>query len=98
MTLTASRAVTLTAITAAAPFAVRGTTLPATLAAGGTLAVPVSFTPSSWGQASGNLTVATADGETVQLGGAVWDAPGLVRRRSRCPSPTCPPAARTPRW
>ncbi|MFE4541133.1 choice-of-anchor D domain-containing protein [Arthrobacter sp. NPDC056727] len=69
VTITATRAVTLSSITAAAPFGIGTlTSLPATLATGDSLTVPVIFSPTAPGQADGTLTVKTADGETVLLG------------------------------
>ncbi|WP_437773801.1 choice-of-anchor D domain-containing protein [Arthrobacter sp. KNU40] len=69
VTITASRPVSISSVTASAPFQI-GTslTLPQTLAGGGSLAVPVTFSPSAAGQADGTLTVTTADGETDILG------------------------------
>jgi hypothetical protein len=69
VTVTAARPVTITAITAAAPFGISpAPALPVTLPAGGTLAVPVTFSPTVAGQANGNLSVTTSDGETDLLG------------------------------
>ena len=69
VTITASRAVTVSSITARAPFKI-GTelTLPRKLAKGGSMTVPVNFSPTVPGQADGTLTVKTADGETDLLG------------------------------
>jgi hypothetical protein len=68
VTLTASAAVTVSAITTTGPFT-RGTpskTLPTTLAAGGTMTVPVTFTPTAAGPAGGSLTITTSgQGTTV---------------------------------
>ena len=69
VTITASRAVTVSSITASAPFKIGTTlTLPRTLAKGGSMTVPVTFSPTAPGQADGTLTVKTADGETDLLG------------------------------
>lgn len=65
--LTASRALTVSAISASAPFAATPGTLPQTVAAGGQLSVPVSFAPTAPGGATGSLTVSTDQG-TVDLG------------------------------
>lgn len=67
VTVTANRAITLTAAAATAPFAVGALPLPLQLAQGASAAIPVSFTPSAWGQTSGTLSLSTADGETVKL-------------------------------
>ncbi len=69
VTITASRAVTVNTITANAPFGLGATlTLPRALAKGGSMTVPVTFSPAVPGQADGTLTVKTADGETNVLG------------------------------
>ena len=64
MRLTATRAVTLTAVTAQAPFHTPALAGPRTLAKGETTEVPVSFTPGDAGQSSGalELTVRSAAG------------------------------------
>ena len=69
VTVTASRNVTINSITTSAPFKI-GTslTLPRKVSKGASLAVPVTFSPTAWGQVDGTLTVKTADGETVLLG------------------------------
>ncbi|GAA3266483.1 choice-of-anchor D domain-containing protein [Dactylosporangium vinaceum] len=66
VTVTATRAVRITAVTAAAPFATTPPALPVSLSAGQTLAVPVRFTPSATGGATGSLTF-TTDAGTVAL-------------------------------
>ena len=68
VTITATRAVTVSAVTAAAPFGIGTLTLPRTLAKGGSMTVPVTFSPTAPGQADGALTVKTSDGETDLLG------------------------------
>lgn len=69
VTITASRAVTVSSITTGAPFKVGTTaTLPRKLSKGASLAVPVTFSPTAPGQIDGTLRVKTADGETVLLG------------------------------
>ncbi len=69
VTITASRAVTVSSITTSTPFRIGTTlTLPRTLAKGGSMTVPVAFSPAVPGQADGTLRVKTADGETVLLG------------------------------
>lgn len=62
VTVTATKAVTVSAISAAAPFSTGTTTLPTTLAAGATLTVPVTFTPSSSGASAGALSFTTSAG------------------------------------
>ena len=69
VTITASRAVTVSSITTRAPFKIGTTlTLPRKLAKGASMTVPVTFSPTVPGQADGTLTVKTADGETNLLG------------------------------
>lgn len=68
VTITASRAVTISAVTTSAPFGIGALTLPRTLAKGGSMTVPVTFAPTAPGQADGTLTVKTSDGETNLLG------------------------------
>ena len=62
VTVTAARAVTVTGIATAAPFADTPPTLPVSLTAGQTLSVPVSYTPTTPGGASGSLTFTTSAG------------------------------------
>ncbi|WP_433047478.1 choice-of-anchor D domain-containing protein [Dactylosporangium sp. CS-033363] len=66
VTVTATRAVRITAISAAAPFGATPPTLPVSLNTGQTLAVPVRFTPTAAGGATGSLTF-TTDAGTVAL-------------------------------
>jgi hypothetical protein len=69
VTVTATRPVTLTAVATSAPFAVSPPpALPIALPAGGAVSVPVTFSPTAAGQANGNLSVTTSDGETDLLG------------------------------
>jgi hypothetical protein len=68
VTITASRTVTVSTVTAGAPFALGTLTLPRTLAKGGSMTVPVTFSPTAAGQADGTLTVKTSDGETDLIG------------------------------
>ena len=67
VTVTATRAVTLSKLTATAPFSVGTLALPLTLAKGASATIPVAFTPTTAGQVSGTLSVLTSDGETVAL-------------------------------
>ena len=67
-TLTATTAVTVTAVSAGTGVFDSGTTapaLPATLATGGTLKVPITFKPTSPGAATGSLTLTTNQGTIV---------------------------------
>jgi len=57
--LTATRPVTVTAITTSAPFGVSPPALPVTLSAGQRLAVPVSYSPAAAGNANGLLSITT---------------------------------------
>ncbi|MGL3804825.1 Ig-like domain-containing protein [Paeniglutamicibacter sp. R2-26] len=69
VTVTASRQITISSITAGAPFTLGPSIkLPTSLAKGASLAVPVTFSPTVAGQADGTLTVTTSDGERVLLG------------------------------
>ena len=64
-TLTANAALTVTGLTTSTPDFAAGASspaIPATLAAGQSLTVPITFTPSTTGQISGSLTVATSIG------------------------------------
>jgi hypothetical protein len=62
LTVTATKPVTVSGITAAAPFSVTAPTLPVTLASGGTLSVPVTFSPSAAGSVTGIVSFATSSG------------------------------------
>lgn len=62
VTFTATRAVTITAVTTSAPFATGAVTLPATLASGMTFVVPVTFTPATAGATAGAIRLATSAG------------------------------------
>jgi hypothetical protein len=80
ITVTATSAVTVNSVTTTAPFAVTGATtpaLPATLAKGATLTIPVGYTPTTWGTASGNLTFATDHGSTALVLTGSGTQPGL---------------------
>ncbi|MGC0314661.1 lectin-like domain-containing protein [Kitasatospora acidiphila] len=68
VTVTATRTVTVSALTAGAPFAApQNPVLPATLTAGQTLSVPVSFSPTSPAGAIGQLAL-TTDAGTLSVG------------------------------
>lgn len=60
--VTANSSFTLTGIAATAPFAATSPTSPVTLTKGDVYTVPVSFTPTTWGTASGTLTFTTDHG------------------------------------
>ena len=64
LTVQATKALNITGVTASAPFAVKPPSLPYAMAAGATLSIPVSFSPTGAGNASGIVTVAT-DGGSV---------------------------------
>jgi hypothetical protein len=78
-TLTASKTVTVSAVSAAAPFST-GTstpTLPVTLTAGQTISVPVSYSPTTWGANTGALSL-TTDSGTINVGlSGTGTQPGL---------------------
>lgn len=62
LTVTATKALTITGVSTTAPFTASIPGGTATLAAGGTLAVPVTFTPTAAGAASGTATFTTSAG------------------------------------
>jgi hypothetical protein len=62
VTVTATSPVTVNTVSTAAPFSVDAVTVPTTLAAGETMTVPVTFTPTSAGAVSGALSFATSAG------------------------------------
>lgn len=62
VTVTATSLVTVNAVSTAAPFSTGAVTLPTTLAAGASLTVPVTFTPTSAGAVSGALSFSTSAG------------------------------------
>jgi hypothetical protein len=62
LTLTATKAVTISAMSTAAPFGVTPPSLPVTLATGGTIAVPLTFTPTAAGASTGILSLTTDAG------------------------------------
>ena len=62
VTVTATTAVTVSQVATAAPFSAGAVTLPATLAAGASLTVPVTFTPTEAGAVSGALSFTTSAG------------------------------------
>jgi hypothetical protein len=68
-TLTANTTVTVSAISAAAPYTTGASTpaLPVTLTAGQSLSVPITFTPTTWGANTGQLTLTTDQGQ-IELG------------------------------
>ncbi|HEV7205109.1 MAG TPA: choice-of-anchor D domain-containing protein [Jatrophihabitans sp.] len=62
VTITAQRALVLNSVQTAAPFRVTPPALPASLAAGQTLSLPVSFTPTAPGSTTGTLSLITDQG------------------------------------
>ncbi|MFI5911758.1 choice-of-anchor D domain-containing protein [Dactylosporangium sp. NPDC051541] len=62
VTATATRTITVSAVNAAAPFAATPPALPVTLTAGQTISVPVRFSPTGPGSASGLLNFTVTDG------------------------------------
>ncbi|WP_370085300.1 beta strand repeat-containing protein [Streptacidiphilus sp. MAP12-16] len=62
LTVTATKALNVTGITAAAPFAATAPTLPYAMAAGATLSIPVTYTPTTAGSASGIVNIVTDAG------------------------------------
>ncbi|MBB5873415.1 hypothetical protein F4553_006849 [Allocatelliglobosispora scoriae] len=62
VTVTAARTVTISAISTTAPFGATPPSLPRTLTTGQTLAVPVRFTPTTTGGATGSLSFTTDAG------------------------------------
>jgi hypothetical protein len=62
VTVTAARPVTISAVSTAAPFGATPPTLPVSLTTGQTLSVPVRFTPTVAGGATGSLSFATDSG------------------------------------
>jgi hypothetical protein len=63
--LTATRTVTISAVDTTGPFAANPAALPVTLTQGQTLGVPVSYKPTTWGSATGDLTFTTGEGTTA---------------------------------
>ena len=66
VTVTAARSVTISAISTTTPFGTTPPALPVSLTAGQTLAVPVTYTPTAAGGATGSLSFSTDSG-TVAL-------------------------------
>ncbi|WP_051969448.1 choice-of-anchor D domain-containing protein [Kitasatospora azatica] len=62
LTVTATKALTVSSVTTAAPFAVTAPALPHPMAVGDTLAIPVGFTPTAAGASSGIVNLATDAG------------------------------------
>jgi hypothetical protein len=93
VTVTATRAVSISAITTAAPFAATPPALPVNLAAGQTLSVPVRYTPTTTGGATGSLTF-TTNGGTVPFDlHGVGTRPGLGATPSALAFGTVPTGA-----
>jgi hypothetical protein len=62
LTVTATKALNVTAVTTSAPFSVTAPALPHAMASGDTLAIPVAFAPTAAGASSGIVTIATDAG------------------------------------
>ncbi|HEV2636516.1 MAG TPA: choice-of-anchor D domain-containing protein [Actinocrinis sp.] len=62
VTVTAARAVTVSAISATGPYGATAPALPVSLSTGQTLSVPVTFTPTATGGATGSLVFTTSSG------------------------------------
>jgi hypothetical protein len=69
VTMTATAPVTVSSLTATGPFTLGAPSksLPATLATGGTLTVPATFTPTKPGPAGGGLTIGTSGSGNAQV-------------------------------
>ncbi|GAB3855334.1 choice-of-anchor D domain-containing protein [Dactylosporangium cerinum] len=93
VTVTATRAVSISAISTAAPFAATPPALPVNLTAGQTLSVPVRYTPTATGGATGSLTF-TTNGGTVPFDlHGVGTRPGLGATPSALSFGTVPTGA-----
>jgi Abnormal spindle-like microcephaly-assoc'd, ASPM-SPD-2-Hydin/Bacterial lectin/PQQ-like domain len=77
LTLTATRNLNVTALSTSAPFGVTAPALPASLAAGDTLSLPVSFTPGGPGAAGDILSVTTDLGTVSFALNGVGTRPGM---------------------
>jgi hypothetical protein len=78
LTVTAARPLTLTGVTADAPYTAAAPTLPRTLTAGQQISVPVTYVPDAPGVQSGNLVINTSAGaSTFDLEGR-GTRPGLA--------------------
>ena len=77
VTVTANSSFNLTGISATAPFGAASPSSPVPLAKGDTYTVPVSFTPTTWGTASGTLTFTTDHGTAVMSLTGRGTQPGL---------------------
>jgi hypothetical protein len=78
VTATATTAVTVTGVDVTSPFAVSAPALPRVLATGDQLALPVSVTPGTPGDLTGQLTLTTSAGRFVIGLHAFGTAPGLL--------------------
>ncbi|GHF44252.1 hypothetical protein GCM10017566_16410 [Amycolatopsis bartoniae] len=76
VTVTANSNLTVNSASAEAPFATSLTT-PVTLTKGQTLSVPISYTPTTWGGATGSLTFTTSAGTTAMDLHGQGTQPGL---------------------
>ena len=93
VTVTATRAVSISAISTAAPFAATPPALPVNLTAGQTLSVPVRYTPTATGGATGSLTFITNGGTVPFDLHGVGTRPGLGATPSALSFGTVPTGA-----
>jgi hypothetical protein len=77
VTATATRPVTVNAVSTTAPFSTTPPALPVTLAAGQTISVPVSFTPTVGGSATGTLLFSIVDAGANGTFGAALQGTGI---------------------
>ena len=79
VTLRATTALDVTAVTVSGPFTVTQPSLPRALASGQQISIPVRFAPTTWGLAGGTLALETSAGPVdVGLSGYAVAAQGLL--------------------
>ncbi|HWE90577.1 MAG TPA: choice-of-anchor D domain-containing protein [Pseudonocardiaceae bacterium] len=78
VTVQANVPLTITGATTASPFGATPAGLPVTLAQGASYSVPVTFNPSTWGNASGTLKFATSQGTVAVALSGRGTQPGLA--------------------
>ncbi|MDO8210900.1 choice-of-anchor D domain-containing protein [Conexibacter sp. CPCC 206217] len=79
VTLTATRALTITRGTVGGPFAATFGSFPQRLAVGDQVTIPVRFRPTTWGATGGTLSLETSEGPVdVGLAGTAEAAEGLL--------------------
>jgi hypothetical protein len=93
VTVTAARNVTVSAISTAAPFGTTPPALPVSLTTGQTLSVPVRFTPTAAGGATGSLSFTTDSGPVALDLHGVGTQPGLGATPSTLAFGTVPTGA-----